>query len=165
MISFVKTFLIALIAILIIPVISRANTLVIKTVHSGDLIEFEGGFIVRLTGIKVPDKSTELGYKFYKFTKSELEGKIVKVFTYTTNNMASGIVYDEEGYPFAMIIYGKSMNSNDWSKNFNELLLKKGYAKVDEEYLPDELKYFKDIERKARRKKIGIWKNESEDKR
>ncbi|MBD3169129.1 MAG: hypothetical protein GF307_06570 [candidate division Zixibacteria bacterium] len=137
-----------------------ANTLTVKTVHSGDIVEFEGGFTARFTGIRAPEKSTKLGYEVYDYTKRRLEGKIVKVFTYTTNNMASGIVYDEDGYPFVQIVYGESRDSRDWSTNFNELLLKKGYARVDEKYLPAELEYFKKIEELARGEKIGIWETE-----
>ncbi len=145
---------------ILIPLISAANTGTIMTVHSGDLIEFEGGFTVKLLGIRTPDKSTKLGYQVYDFTKLELEGKVVKLFTYTTNNMASGIVYGDEGHPFAQIVYGKGLNSRDWSVNFNELLLRRGYAIVDNKYLPEELRHFIDIEKTARAQKLGIWKNE-----
>ena len=144
----------------LIPVICFSNTLTIKKVHSGDLIEFEGGFTARLTGITVPDKTTVLGYKVFDFAKRTVEGKIVKVFTYTTNNMASGIVYDEEDHAFVQIVYGDSPRSKDWSTNFNELLLEKGYARVNEKYLPEDLQYFKEIEQKARKANAGMWKKE-----
>ena len=140
--------------------LSHGVMVIIKIVHAGDFIEFEGGFKAKLTGIKVPDKTTKIGYKAFKFAKNKLQGRKVKVFTYTKNNMASGIVYDEEGYPFVMIVYGRGKNSKKWKIVFNELLLKKGYAEVNDNYLPDEFKYFHDIENKARRRKLGIWKSD-----
>ena len=152
--------LILFLVLTVIPVMGFSNTLTIKKVHAGDLIEFEGGFTARLTGITVPDKTTKLGYEVYDFTKRTLEGKIVKVFTYTTNNTASGIVYNEDGHAFVQIVYGSSPKSKDWSTNFNELLLEKGYAKVNEKYLPEDLQHFKEIEQKARGANLGMWKKE-----
>ncbi|MBN1998915.1 thermonuclease family protein [candidate division KSB1 bacterium] len=159
--KFSKLILLTVTAILV-PFIIYANTGQVKTVFSGDHIEFSGGFKVRLVGIKTPDKSTEMGYKVYDFTKRELEGKTVKLFTYTTDNTAAGIVYDKEGYAYAQIVYGEGTYSKNWSGNFNELLLEKGYAQVDRDFLPEEFKHFLDIEKKAREQKIGIWKNEKQ---
>ncbi|MCB0284778.1 MAG: hypothetical protein KDF60_19520 [Calditrichaeota bacterium] len=48
--------------ILFIPALLFANTRTIAKVHSGDLIEFEGGFTIHLLGINAPDKSTKMGY-------------------------------------------------------------------------------------------------------
>lgn len=135
-----------------------ANTRVIDKVENSDLITFKGGFTVKLTGITAPDKSTKLGYEVYDFTKRTLEGRTVKLFTYTTDNTATGIVRDKDGYAYAQIVFGKGEVSQDWDINFNELLLKKGYARVNEKMLPEELNYFKDIEKKAREEKVGMWK-------
>ena len=55
------------------------------------------------------------------------------------------------------IVYGTENNSRDWSDNFNELMLKKGYARVNEKYLPKELEYFKDLENEAKTNNFGIW--------
>ena len=77
----------------------------------------------------------------------------MKILTWTKNNTKAGIVNDEKGYPFVEIVYGK-----DWSLNFNEVLLKKGYARVDHKYLPEHLKHYIDLEKKAREKGLGIWK-------
>ncbi len=41
--------------------------------------------------------------------------------------------------------------------SLNEVLLEKGYARVDKEYLPDELKYYLELEKEAREKGLGIW--------
>ena len=143
----------------LVPVLTMGNTLVIKTVHSGDCIEFDSGYTVRLTGITTPDTSMPVGYQVYDFVKRTLEGRTVKVFTYTTNNLATGIVYGDDGLSFAQIIYGPEKNSKEWSTNLNEFLLKKGWAQVNEQFLPDELRHFKELEKKARNQKLGIWKN------
>ena len=145
--------------ILFIPIIILANTRTVAKVHSGDLIEIKGGFTIHLLGITVPDKSTKMGYKVYDFVKRLIEGRVVKLFTYTTNNQASGVVYDKDGYAYGQIVYGEGPVSRDWSVNLNELLLKKGYARVNHDMLPDEVKHFVDLEKNARKKKIGIWKN------
>ncbi len=155
-------FIPCLTAVLLVPLVLFANTGVIESVHSGDRLEFQGGFRVRLIGVKTPGKNTKMGYKIFDFTKRQLEGKTVKLFTYTTDNTAAGIVYDEEGYAYAQIVYGKGVISKDWTVNFNELLLEKGYARVDRAFLPEEFKHFIDIEKKARREKIGIWEHEKQ---
>lgn len=137
---------------LVIPASAIANNLTVTKVLSGDVVQF-GDFTARLTGIKALPKEHNLGYGIYNFTKSELEGKIVKVFTWTTDNTAAGIVYDEEGRAFVQIYYGKDMD-----KSFNEFLLEMGYAEVDEEYIPEDLKErYLEIQKKARAKEIGIW--------
>jgi len=143
--------------LLLVPVLLTANTRLITKVHSGDLVEFQGGFTVHLLGVKAPDKTTALGYKAYDFTKRSLEGKIVKLFTYTTNNMASGIVRAKDGHAYAQIVCGKGMISKDWDTNFNELLLEKGYARIDTTLFPKEVEHFTKIEKKAREQQIGIW--------
>lgn len=128
------------------------NTGTVDEVLSGDIVRFGDSFIARLTGITVPARETKMGYRIYDFTKREIEGKMVKLFTWTTDNTAAGIVYDSEGRAFVQIYYGKGMETS-----FNELLLKKGYARVDEEFMPDELKHYLDLEKEAREKGLGIW--------
>ena len=138
--------------LIIIPATAVANNLTVTKVVSGDVVQF-GDFTARLTGIKALPKEHNLGLGIYNYTKSELEGKIVKVFTWTTDNTAAGIVYDEEGRAFVQLYYGKDMD-----KSSNEHLLEKGYAEVDEAYIPDDLKErYYEIQKKARAKQIGIW--------
>ena len=62
---------------------------------------------------------------------------------------------DEEDRAFVHIYYGKGMKTS-----FNELLLKKGYARVDTAYLPDELRHYLELEKEAREKGLGIWADE-----
>lgn len=141
--------------ILLLPISSLANTGIVKKVLSGDLVQIGDAFVARLTGIKAPPQDEIIGYKIYDFTKRELEGKTVKIFTWTTDNTAAGIVYDENGYPFVEIEYWKGEYLS-----FNELLLKKGYAQVDQKYLPENLKHYLDLEKEAREKGLGIWEKE-----
>ena len=148
---------IALILLLSIP--ASANTGVVKKVLSGDLIQIGDTFVARLTGIKSPPRDETLGDKIYDFTKTELEGKTVKLFTWTTDNTAAGIVHDENGYPFVEIEYWKEGES----LSFNEVLLKKGYARVDQKYLPEHLQHYRDLEEEAREKGLGIWEKEPVD--
>jgi endonuclease YncB( thermonuclease family) len=143
-----------IVAVVLAAAISAAGNIgVIKKVLSGDLVQFGDTFVARLTGIAAPARNEVLGYQIYDFTKRELEGQTVKLFTWTTDNTAAGIVYDEKGYPFVQIYYGKGA-----SVSFNEVLLKKGYARVDPKYLPDELRHYLDLEKEAREKGLGIWK-------
>lgn len=141
--------------ILWLSISAIGNTGVVKKVLSGDLVQIGDTFVARLTGITTPPRDETSGYKIYDFTKRQLEGKTVKIFTWTTDNTAEGIVYDENGYPFVEIEFleGESLS-------FNELLLKKGYARVDPKYLPENLKHYLDLEKEARKKGLGIWKNE-----
>jgi endonuclease YncB( thermonuclease family) len=143
-----------IVAVVLAAAISAAgNTGVIKKVLSGDLVQFGDTFVARLTGITAPSRDEVIGYQIYDFTKRELEGQLVKLFTWTTDNSRAGIVYDQKGYPFVQIYYGKGA-----SVCFNEVLLKKGYARVDPKYLPDDLKHYINLEKEARKKGLGIWK-------
>lgn len=140
--------------ILLIPIAAECNTAVVKKVLSGDIVQLGDTFVARLTGIVAPPRNEIIGYKIYDFTKRELEGKLVKIFTWTKDNTKAGIVYDKKGYPFVEIVYGKEA-----SLSFNEVLLKKGYARVDHRYLPEHLKHYVDLEKEAREKGLGIWKD------
>ena len=131
------------------------NTGTVDEVLGGDIVRIGESFVARLTGIKAPPRSEIMGYKIYDFTKRELEGKVVKLFTWTTDNTAAGIVRDENDYPFVQIYYGKGLETS-----INELLLKKGFARVDREYLPDDLKHYLELEKEAREKGLGIWAEE-----
>lgn len=151
----IKLFFIILFT-LSVPIFILCNTVIIKKVLSGDIIQLNETFTARLTGIKAPPRNETFGYKIYDFTKRELEGKLVKISTWTTDNTRAGIVYDKNGYAFVEILYGK-----DSSLCFNEVLLRKGYARVDHEFLPDNLQHYTDLEREAREKKLGIWNKEN----
>ncbi len=130
-----------------------ANVGTVTKVLGGDLVRFGDTFVARLVGIKAPEIDEPLGREVYEFTKRELEGKTVKLVTWTTDNTAAGIVYDDKGHAFVQIFYGK-----DRAVSFNEVLLKKGYARVDPKYLPDGLKHYDALEKEAREKGLGIWK-------
>jgi endonuclease YncB( thermonuclease family) len=139
------------------PDAARGNTGTVEEVLSGDVVRFGESFVARLVGITVPPRDTAMGYRIYDFTKRELEGKLVKLFTWTTDNTAAGIVWDEEGRAFVQIYYGKVYYGKGLETSFNELLLKKGYARVDMEYLPEDLEYYLELEKEAREKGLGIW--------
>jgi len=138
--------------LLTIPVSVLGNTRVITKVLDSDLVQIGDSFVARLTGIAAPPKNEVIGYKIYDFTKRELEGKLVKIFTWTTDNTAAGIIRDEDGHAFVHIYYGKGL-----ATSFNEVLLKKGFARVDETRLPEDLKHYLDLEKKAREQDLGIW--------
>ncbi len=146
--------ILAVIALLAVGVSGPAlgNTGTVDEVLGGDLVRIGDSFIARLTGITVPPRNEVMGYKIYDFTKRELEGKVVKLFTWTTDNTAAGIVQDKNDHAFVQIYYGKGMETS-----INELLLKKGYARVDREHLPDDLEYYLELEKEARGKGLGIW--------
>ena len=128
------------------------NTGVVEKILAGDRVRIGGSFVARLTGIAAPPTTDVLGREIHDFTKRELEGKTVKFFTWTKDDTAAGIIRDENGNPFVQIYYGEGM-----SVSFNEVLLKKGYAKVDPDYLPENLRHYLDLEREAREKGLGIW--------
>jgi endonuclease YncB( thermonuclease family) len=151
--STAKNKLLSVILLMLLLQISlMGDTGIIKKVLSGDLVQIGDTFVARLTGITAPPRNETLGYKVYDFTKGELEGKLVKIFTWSIDNTARGIVYDENGYPFVEIVFLENE-----SPSFNEILLKKGYARVDQKYLPENLKHYLDLEREAREKGLGIW--------
>jgi len=132
--------------------VAEGNTRTVKTVHAGDLIEFEEGWTTHLCGVDVPDPKTTVGREAFDFTKRQLEGKLVALFTWTTDNTAAGIVYAEDGLPFAKIMYGKDMLID-----IAALLLEKGYARIDAKNLPEDCEHYRAIEAEARGKRLGIW--------
>lgn len=148
-------------AALAAAMLAYANIGVVKKVHSGDLVQFGDTFLARLTGIRTPAHGEPLGDEVYEFTKRELEGRTVRLFTWTTDNTAAGIVYDENGYARVQIYYGRLSGEKADAASFNEVLLKKGYARVDPKFLPDDLSYYYDLEKEAREKGLGIWKKNS----
>jgi endonuclease YncB( thermonuclease family) len=133
---------------------AAGNTGLVKKVLGGDLVQFGETFVARLTGIRAPGPDEPLGREVFDFTKRELEGKTVVLMAWTTDNTAGGIIYDEEGRPMVQIFYGKG-----FATSFNEVMLKKGYARVDPKYLPADLKHYLDLEKEARDKGLGIWKS------
>jgi CubicO group peptidase (beta-lactamase class C family)/predicted RecA/RadA family phage recombinase len=151
-----KSGLLAVAMVLTIAIAAAGNIGLVKKVLSGDLVQIGDTFVARLTGIKAPQRSEVLGQEIYDFTKRELEGQTVKLVTWTTDNTAAGIVHDDKGYPLVQIFYGKGA-----AVNFNEVMLKKGYARVDLKYLPDDLKHYIGLEKEAREKGLGIWKGPS----
>jgi endonuclease YncB( thermonuclease family) len=148
-------------AVFAVVLTAAANTGVVKKVLSGDIVQFGDAFIARLTGLRAPRLGEPLGREVYEFTLKELEGKQVQLATWTTDNTAAGIVHDEEGFPFVLIRYGQFSRERGFELCFNEVLLKKGYARVDLKYLPDDLKHYLDLEKEAREKGLGIWKARS----
>lgn len=147
-----------------IPMTARANTATIQEVLQADRIKIKGWEVVRLTGIVAPKTDEPCGEEALQFAKGELEGKLVKIATYTTDNTAEGIVRDAEGLCMIQINYGGETHdkkdqsgSKSLSVDFNALLLEKGLARVDEKYLPDWLEHYREIEEKAKSEKLGIW--------
>jgi endonuclease YncB( thermonuclease family) len=141
------------VTLLSVAAAAAGNTGLVKKVLSGDLVQLGDTFVARLTGIKAPQQNEPLGREIFDFTKRELEGQTVVLITWTTDNTAGGIVYDEEGRPMVQIFYGKG-----FATSFNEVMLKKGYARVDPKYLPADLKHYLDLEKEAKEKGLGIWK-------
>ena len=115
---------------------AAANIGVVTKVLGGDLVQFGDSFRARLTGIRAPQRNEPLGFEIYDFTKRQLEGQTVRLVTWTTDNTAAGIVYDEEGYARVQIFYGRLSGEKDGGVSFNEVLLKKGYAGVDPQVSP-----------------------------
>lgn len=140
-------------AVLIIGVAAAADVRVVDQVLSGDVVRIGDAFVARMTGLRAPSRNEPLGQEIYDFTKREIEGRAVRLVTWTTDNTAAGIVYDGDGRAFIQIFYGRGN-----IVSFNEVLLKKGYARVDLEYLPEDLKHFLDLEKKARAKGLGVWR-------
>jgi len=146
---------IALLAVLTIHTMSAGgNTGVVTNVVRGDIITIGESFTARLTGVFCPaPDSIEIGKDIRGFAANELISRVVRFFTWTTDNTAAGIVYDDDGYPFVTIQYG-----DDFGLCFNEIMISKGFAKVDTSWLPEDRIHYLDLERHARENHIGIWK-------
>ncbi len=145
-------------AALLICAIAAANTRRVAAVHAGDLIEIEGGWTTRLTGIRVPALNHPIGWQAYDFTKRRLEGQTVAMFTWTKDDTAATIVRDQDGRPFATIMFGKGL-----ATDIAALLLERGLARVEKEYLPEGSQHYFEIERAARHQGLGIWASNPSD--
>ena len=144
----------AVLLLLAAPAAAGGNTGTVTKVMGGDLVRIGDSFVTHLTGVTAPDTNNALYREVFAFTRKELEGKLVKLFTWTTDNTAAGIVRDADGRAFIQIYYGK-----DFATSFNELLLEKGFARVDEGRLPEELAVrYRALEEKARERGLGIWR-------
>jgi micrococcal nuclease len=129
------------------------NTLTIAKVISGDEFELEDGQKVFFVGIDTPDEGEYLYLEVFDFVKRQLEGKLVACRSFKQRDVeGKDAYYDEDGYFHMQIEYQK-----DFQVDLNVLLLEKGYARVDENDLPEELKHYREIERQARENKLGIW--------
>jgi hypothetical protein len=145
-------------ALALFPVLVQGNTLVVKDVEAGGIVVFGDDFTARLTGLQVPGMDHRLGLKIWDFIKREIHGKTVKVFTWTKDNTAAGIVHDDDGYPFVTIVYGEGIgHEKGGGMELNLLLLQKGYARVDDAWLPEDKQHYREAEKEARENGIGIW--------
>jgi endonuclease YncB( thermonuclease family) len=142
--------LVSFFTVLVAP--AAANTLVVAEVHRGCTVEFEGGFTVHLTGITVPRPKTQAGWEAYDFAKRRLEGKRVAVFTWMTDNTAAGIARENDGLAFAKIKYGKGLTIDIAAE-----LLEHGLARIDPEHLPEDCDHYREIERQAKERMLGLW--------
>jgi endonuclease YncB( thermonuclease family) len=129
-----------------------ANTRVVTEVRAGDLVVIGESWETRLLGITAPGPEDPIGRQALDFTKRRLEGAVVKLFTYTTDNTAAGIVRGDDGRPFATILCGRG-----YSDDIAAGLLAAGLAQVDEEHLPESCSHYRAIESEARRAGRGLW--------
>lgn len=142
-----------LIAVCLIVVVQGwANTLTVTTVEAGDVIVLGEIWKTRLTGIRAPDPSGPVGYRALDFTKRHVEGAVVKVFTWTKDNTAAGIVRDEHGLPRATILFGRG-----WRSDLAECLLSRGLARIDEKTLTDDCDHYRKIQAEAQNRGVGLW--------
>ena len=133
--------------------IDYGNTLTITKVLSGDQFELEDGQKVDFVGIDAPDEGEYLYLEVYDFVKRQLEGKLVACRSFKQRDVEGKDAYsDEDGYLHMQIEY-----QEDFQTDFNALLLEKGYARIDENDLPEELTHYREIEQQARENKLGIW--------
>ena len=139
-------------ALLVFTPTAAANTLTVAKVHDGGTVEFEGGFTVHILGILVPSPETVVGRKAFDHVKRQLEGKVVKVFTWTTDNTAASIVYGDDELAFAKIMCGEGLATDIAAE-----LLECGFAQVDSDHLPEGCLHYRTIETRAREDNVGIW--------
>lgn len=129
-----------------------ANTLTVTRVEAGDVIVFGENWKTRLTGVKAPGPDDPIGYRAFDFTKRHIEGAVVKVFTWTKDNTAAGIVRDEHGLPRATILFGRG-----WQEDLAESLLSRGLARVDEATLTDDCDHYRLVQAEAKEQAVGMW--------
>ena len=142
-----------LLVLLLVPSPAEANTVDVVKVHSGDLIEVGDGFMLRLVGLKAPSLDDPNGQKAYTYLKDAIEGRKVKLFTWTTDNTAAGIVHDDDGNAFGEIWYGEN-----YSIELNAEMLKLGLVITDPIHMPEnKADHYLKCEETARKNHQGLW--------
>ncbi|MCB2212323.1 thermonuclease family protein [bacterium] len=130
-----------------------ANQRTIVKVHRGDIVELEGGWKARIVGVRAADLDDPYGQKAFQYAQKALEGQRVAFFSWTKDNTAAGIVYGEDGLPFATVEYGPKR------KDFGAELVSMGLAEVDTEHMPEYVEHYADLQKKAMAKQNGMWRD------
>ncbi len=130
-----------------------ANQRTIVKVHRGDIVELEGGWKARLVGVRAADLDDPYGQKAFQYAQQALEGQRVTFSSWTKDNTAAGIVYGEDGLPFATVEYGPQR------KDFGAELVSMGLAEVDTEHLPEFAEHYNNLQKKAIAQHSGMWKD------
>jgi len=137
-ISLLITFLIFGNYLFFADIYSEKEKVIILRVLDGDTVELEDGRIIRLLNINTPEKGRAFSNESTNFLKN-FENKTVELETQGVGK------------------YGRILGRIYSGKYLNLELVKKGLA---HKYLVDknEIKKFKEAEKNARKKEIGIWK-------
>lgn len=145
----------AFLATVIVPAFSvclAGHTLEVTAVTRGDVLVLGESWTTRLVGIRAPAPDERCGPEALAFTRDAVGGAVVAVFTLTRDNTAATVVRDPENLPLAEIRYGANEDVDLAAE-----LLRRGLARVDGEFLPEQLDYYRDLEREARRSGVGVW--------
>jgi endonuclease YncB( thermonuclease family) len=136
---------------------ASANTLTVVTVHPGCVVEFDGEWRTRLTGVLVAEPESHLGRQATDYCTTKLEGELITLLSWNERdkNRISGVILDPDGMPFGRILYGP-----DHDRDIAAELLELGLARVDPAQLPTNLKHYHKIEQAAREARIGLWAEE-----
>ncbi|MBZ0263532.1 thermonuclease family protein [bacterium] len=152
--NYLKDVAVGFIVVFITTIPTFANINKVDEVLAADKIRF-GEWTTMITGIRVPAVDLKWGKEAKKLATQMLAGKSVKMFTLTTDGMTSGIVRNAQGYPCATLLCGEKMDLD-----YAVLLLERGLARVDEKTLQKDQENYREVEKIAREKKVGIWSNE-----
>jgi len=128
------------------------HTLEVTAVERGDVLVLGGSWTTRLVGIRAPAPDERCGREALTFTRTAVEGTVVGVFTLTRDNTAATIVRDPDGMPLAEIRYGE-----DEDVDLAAELLRRGLARIDDTFVPEQLDHYRELEREARRSGVGLW--------
>lgn len=120
-----------------------------RGVIDGDTFETDDGKVVRVLNINTPELGTEQGKKAYYFARKLLSGKKIML-----------IKEGKEKGKYGRYLYHAILPDGT---NFAERMIRRGHSRYYKKHGKSRLygELYKEAERRARKERLGIWKEKS----
>jgi micrococcal nuclease len=124
----------------------KADTIMVKRVIDGDTFEAIDGSRIRMLGINAPEIKDLMGKESKEHLRLLIESKVVELFP-------DHISADKDRYK--RLLRYVVLNGTD----INKKMIEEGYAFAYPAYKVDRLIEYRDAEKIAKQRRVGIWSN------